>query len=83
MSSSSCAGLLVLTQPAQVAGEVAGRGEGVGVVVAEDPAAAGQGVLVERAGLLVLTQRPQVMARLLAEVRVSGWSSPSLSRRTS
>ena len=32
------AGLLVLTQRAQVAGEVVGRGEGVGVVLAQDPA---------------------------------------------
>ena len=41
-----------------------GRGcwpsEGVGVVLAQDPASAGQGVLVEGAGLLVLTQRVQV-----------------------
>ena len=44
----------------QVDGEVAGRGEGVGVVVAEDPAAAGEGVLVEVAGLLVLAQLTQV-----------------------
>ena len=50
VSSSRCAGLLVLAQRAQVGGEVVGRGEGVGVVVAEDPAAAGEGVLVELRG---------------------------------
>ena len=47
----------------QVAGEVVGRGEGVGVVVAQDPPAAGEGVLVEGAGLLVLAQRVQVARR--------------------
>ena len=75
------AGLLVLAQREQVDGEVAGRGEGVGVVVAEHPPAAGEGVLVQVAGLLVLAQRGQVGARLLAEARVSGWSSPSWARR--
>ena len=39
-----------LAQRAQVGGEVAGRGQGVGVVVAQDPPAAGEGVLVELAG---------------------------------
>ena len=75
------AGLLVLAQRVQVGGEVVGRAEGVGVVVAQDPAAAGEGVLVEGAGLLVVAQRAQVAARLLAEVRVSGWSSPRTRRR--
>ena len=51
------------------------------MVVAQDPAAAGEGVLVEGAGLLVLAQRAQVAARLLAELRVSGWSSPRTRRR--
>ena len=74
------AGLFVVTEPAPVDGEVAGRAEGLGVVLAEDPAAAGQGVLVEVAGLLVLAERVQVMARLLAEMRVSGWSSPRTRR---
>jgi hypothetical protein len=54
------AGLPVLTQRMQVAGEVGGRGQGVGVVFAQDPTPAGEGVLVQGAGLLVLTQRPQV-----------------------
>ena len=53
------AGLLVFTQRGQLDGEVVGRGEGVGVVFAQDPAAAGEGVLGEGAGLLVFTQRGQ------------------------
>lgn len=40
--------------------EVVGRAEGVGVVVAQDPAAAGEGVLVEGTSLLVLAQPGQV-----------------------
>ena len=52
--------LFGLAQFAQVGGEVVGRGEGVGVVVAQHPAAPGQGVLVECAGLLILAQRAQI-----------------------
>jgi len=37
-------------QRPQVAGEVIGGGQGVGVVVAEDPPAAGEGVFVQGAG---------------------------------
>jgi len=44
----------------QVGGEVARRGQGVGVVVAEDAASAVQGVLVQVAGRLVLAKIPQV-----------------------
>ena len=51
--------------------------EGVGVVVAQDPPAAGEGVLVQVAGLLVLAQRGQVGGEVVGRVRVSGWSSPS------
>ena len=65
-------GLRIVAQREQVEGELAGRGERVGVVLAEDPAAAGQRVLVERAGPPVLTQENRFNARLLAEVRVSG-----------
>ena len=43
---------------------MAGRGEGVGVVVAEDPALPVQHVFVEFAGLLVVTQREQVGGEL-------------------
>ena len=52
--------LLGLAQRAQVGGKVVGRGEGVGVVVTQHPAAAGQGVLVECAGLLILAQLAQI-----------------------
>ena len=48
---SSIGGLLVLTQCARVGDEVVGREHGEGVVIAEHPSAAGQGVLVELAGL--------------------------------
>ena len=49
--------LLMLTQRVQVEGEVTGGLQSVGVVFAQHPAATGQGVFVESAGLLVLTQR--------------------------
>ena len=49
----------MLTQRGQDRGEAVGRGEGVGVVVAEDAAAAGEGVLVEVAGLSILAQPVQ------------------------
>lgn len=46
-----------------------------------DLALAGQGVLGEVEGLLVPTQRARKSAaRLLAEIQVSGWSSPSIRR---
>ena len=43
---------------------MAGRGEGVGVVLAEDSAAAGEGVVLELPGLLIVTQRPQEQAEV-------------------
>ena len=55
--------------------------QGVGVVVAEHPPAAGQGLLVQLAGALEVAQVPRVTARLFTEVRVLGWSSPSTRRR--
>ncbi len=76
------AGPLVLTQPAQVDGEVVGRAEGVGVVLAQDPAAAGEGVLVEVAG--PLRSSPNAAGRRRGcwpSSRVSGWSSPRTRRR--
>ena len=51
----------MLAQIPQVQGEGARRGQGAGVVVAEHPAVAGQGVLVQLAGLGVaahVAQRP-------------------------
>jgi hypothetical protein len=49
-----------LARLAQVGGEVVARGEGVRVIGAQHAAASGQGVLVEGAGLLTLTQFAQV-----------------------
>ena len=50
------ASLLVLTELAQYPGEVVGRDQRAGVVLAQDAAAAGEGVLMQCAGLLMLTQ---------------------------
>ena len=58
VSSSSSRAAWYSPSRTQVDGEVAGRGQGVGVVLAEHPAAAGQGVLVQLAGRLVLAQLP-------------------------
>src|SRR5262249_43755813 len=49
------AGPPVLAQRSQVNGEIVGRREGAGVVVAEHPAPAGQGVGIEFAGPLIIT----------------------------
>jgi hypothetical protein len=49
--------LVGFAQCAQVGCEVVGRGEGVGMVVTQRPAASGEGVLVECAGLLIVAQR--------------------------
>jgi hypothetical protein len=51
--------LVVLTHMREDSGEVVGRAQDVGVVVAQDPALAGEGVLGELAGALVLAQFPQ------------------------
>ena len=50
---------MIFAEFAEIGREPACRGKGIGVVVAQDSAAAGQGVVVELAGLLVLTQRSQ------------------------
>ena len=42
--------------------EEAGRAQRFGVVLAEDSAAAGEGVVLELPGLLILAQRPQDQA---------------------
>ena len=55
----SCAGLLVLAQRSQGEAEEAGCAQCVGVVLAQDSAAAGEGVVLELPGLLVLAQRSQ------------------------
>jgi hypothetical protein len=51
-----CARLLILAQWAQIGREPAGRGEGFGVVLAQNPAEADEGVVLELACLLVLAQ---------------------------
>lgn len=50
------AGPLVVAQPGKVAGNVGGRVEGGGVIGAQDPLAAAEGVLVEGAGLPVVAR---------------------------
>jgi hypothetical protein len=61
-SDSGCTGF---PERAQVGGEIARRGQGVGVVVAEHPAAAGHRVLVQLAGCLILAQVPQVKGEVV------------------
>jgi hypothetical protein len=50
----------VLAEGIQVGGEIGGRAESVGVVVAQDPAPPDQGVLVQFPRPLFLTQLAQV-----------------------
>ena len=54
VSSATVRAVCVLAQRGQVDGEVVGGGQGVGVVVAEYPAAPRECVLVEAAGVLVV-----------------------------
>ena len=61
-----------LAETTQVDGEVAGRSQGVGVIVSEDPPTAGQGVLVQVPAAWTSPSWYRSTARLLAEVRVSG-----------
>ena len=46
--------LLVLSQICQRCGEAVGSAQGIGVVLAQDPAAAGEGVLAELTSLFVV-----------------------------
>ena len=62
-------------------GEDEGGGQGVGVVLAQDAAAAGQGVFGRSRAAWCSPTQPRMMARLWAEARVSGWSSPRTRRR--
>jgi hypothetical protein len=55
--------LVLTTQGTEIGDEVAGRGQGAGVVIAQYPAAAGEGVLLELASLFVVAQRMQVEGR--------------------
>jgi hypothetical protein len=67
----------VLTRGVQVASEVAGGGEGVGMILTEDLAEPGEGVLVQFLAASYSPSVYRVTARLLAQPSVSGWSSPS------
>jgi hypothetical protein len=58
-------GLLVLAQRLEVGGQVLDRQLSVWVVVAQDVAASGEGVLVEIAGLLVLGQGMQIHGQVV------------------
>ena len=51
-----------------------------GVVLAQDSAAAGEGVVLELAGLLVLTQSTQGKAEEASQSSVRRWSSPRTRR---
>ena len=63
-------GLVVLTEIRRDNGEAAGRGQGVGVVLAQNPTAAGEGVLAELTGQPVLPHLPQDGGEVVAERRV-------------
>lgn len=56
--------LVVLSGFARAGSEVVGGDQGVGVVVTEDPAHGGEGVLAELASLLIVPQLPQVEAEV-------------------
>jgi hypothetical protein len=62
----------VLTQIRQSNGKIAGRAQGVGVVVAQDPALAGEGVLGELASPLVLPPLPQDSGEDIGRNQVKG-----------
>ncbi len=62
----------MFTQLAQADGEAAGRHQGVGVVLAQHPAPAGQGVLVQRAGPHMLTQQVQVGGEVVGRAQGVG-----------
>src|SRR5215475_13009221 len=64
--------LRVQSQRAQVGGEVVGGVEGVGVVLAEGVAAAGEGVLVQVAGGGVLAEEAQVDGEVVGGVEGVG-----------
>ena len=55
---------LMVTQLLKVLGQVAGRGQGLGVVVAEDTAAPGEGVGVQVPGRLGFSELAQVRSEV-------------------
>jgi hypothetical protein len=68
--------LVLTTQDTEVGDEVAGRVQGVGVVLTQYLAEAGEGVLVEVAGLLVLAQLVQVLGEIADDLSITcmrGW----------
>lgn len=70
----------MLTQLAQHDDKVACRGQGERVVLAQRMAGAGQCLLGECGGRRCSPSSRSTTARLLAEARVLGWSSPSTRR---
>ena len=71
-----------ITQIMQRESQVAGAGQRVGVVLAQDPAAGVLGALAQVPGPGEVAHR-RVSARLQALVRVKGWSSPRTRRLVS
>jgi hypothetical protein len=65
-------GPVVLTQTRPDSGETVGQEQGVGVVLAQHPAHASQGVLAELATPLIMPQRPQ------GNGEVAGWAMTTL-----
>jgi hypothetical protein len=63
------AGLLVLTQRAQIGGEIVGGVQRGGMVIAQHPAVAAQGVLIEFACLLRLTARAQTGGEIVGQAQ--------------
>ncbi|HSL08358.1 MAG TPA: hypothetical protein VK887_10340 [Pseudonocardiaceae bacterium] len=59
----------MLTQTRQNSGQVMGRVPGMGVVVAQHPAQAGEGVLAELAGLLILPPHPQAEDEVVGRIQ--------------
>jgi DNA-binding SARP family transcriptional activator len=64
--------IICLAERAQVGGQVGGGGEGVGVVVAQDAAAAVEGVVVQVVGGLHLAQRAQIDGQVGGRVQGVG-----------
>ena len=75
-------GLAVAALALRRAGQVVEAGERVGVRLAQHLAAELQRLLVERLGLAVAALACVETARLLRLPSVSGWRSPSTSRRS-
>jgi hypothetical protein len=57
---------LMLAQRPQVRGEVAGRGKGVAMILAQHLTPPGQGVLVKLTGHFVLSECPQIRGEAMS-----------------